>query len=110
MRGKRNMSEGRLIRGKVIVLGNPGVGKTSLLNQYVDGFFSDEYTQTVGANFLIKEVDLNEILDKVKTNNPNLALEIKEYKLFFWDIFARRFFCKVEWGTARKADFYGVLF
>ena len=44
-------------RGKVILLGDAGVGKTSLLARYVDGIFSDIYKQTVGANFLIKEIE-----------------------------------------------------
>ena len=42
-------------RGKVILCGDAGVGKTSLLAQYVDGQFSEVYHQTIGANFLIKE-------------------------------------------------------
>ena len=41
---------------KVIILGNSGVGKTSLMNQYVNKKFSNQYKATIGADFLTKEV------------------------------------------------------
>ncbi|MFX1338572.1 MAG: Rab family GTPase [Promethearchaeota archaeon] len=74
-------------RGKVILLGDAGVGKTSLLARYVDGIFSDIYKQTVGANFLIKEIELNQIIDKLNIN-PQLKEDIKAkgFNLYFWDI------------------------
>jgi len=74
-------------RGKVILLGNAGVGKTSLLARYVDGIFSDIYKQTVGANFLIKEIELNQIIDKLSINSQ-LKEDIKKkgFNLYFWDI------------------------
>lgn len=75
-------------RGKVILCGDAGVGKTSLLAQYVDGKFSEEYQQTIGANFLIKEIVLNKIIEKLELNNPNLKKDIKKkgFKLYFWDL------------------------
>ncbi|KAJ3695022.1 hypothetical protein LUZ60_000399 [Juncus effusus] len=41
---------------KVIVLGDSGVGKTSLMNQYVNNKFSQQYKATIGADFLTKEI------------------------------------------------------
>ncbi|KNC53297.1 Ras-like protein Rab-7A [Thecamonas trahens ATCC 50062] len=41
---------------KVIILGDSGVGKTSLMNQYVNSKFSSQYKATIGADFLTKEV------------------------------------------------------
>uniref|UniRef100_A0ACD5T819 Uncharacterized protein n=1 Tax=Avena sativa TaxID=4498 RepID=A0ACD5T819_AVESA len=41
---------------KIIVLGDSGVGKTSLMNQYVHKKFSQQYKATIGADFLTKEV------------------------------------------------------
>ena len=75
-------------RGKVILCGDAGVGKTSLLAQYVDGKFSEEYSQTIGANFLIKEIVLNKIVEKLDLDNPNLKKDIKKkgFKLYFWDL------------------------
>lgn len=79
-------------RGKVILCGDAGVGKTSLLAQYVDGKFSEEYHQTIGANFLIKEIELNKIIEKLEIKNPHLRKDIKKkgFKLYFWDIGGQR--------------------
>ncbi|ORY40799.1 hypothetical protein BCR33DRAFT_758496 [Rhizoclosmatium globosum] len=41
---------------KVIILGDSGVGKTSLMNQYVNRKFSNQYKATIGADFLTKDV------------------------------------------------------
>ncbi|KAL3610626.1 hypothetical protein D5086_001646 [Populus alba] len=41
---------------KVIILGDSGVGKTSLMNQFVNRRFSNQYKATIGADFLTKEV------------------------------------------------------
>jgi len=75
-------------RGKCILCGDAGVGKTSLLARYVDDKFSEEYHQTIGANFLIKEIDLIKIIDQLDLKNPKLKKDIKEkgFKLYFWDI------------------------
>ena len=75
-------------RGKVILCGNASVGKSSLLSRYVDGKFSEEAVPTLGANFLIKEIDLSKVIDKLKLENLELKKDIKEkgFKLYFWDI------------------------
>lgn len=74
-------------RGKALMLGNPGVGKTSLLTQYVDGKFFENYKQTVGANFYIKEVDLTHIIEKIKSEG-NIKEKLKEggFRIYWWDI------------------------
>ncbi|KAI9145672.1 ras family-domain-containing protein [Paraphysoderma sedebokerense] len=47
---------------KVIILGDSGVGKTSLMNQYVNKRFSTQYKATIGADFLTKEVMVDDRL------------------------------------------------
>jgi len=47
---------------KVIILGDSGVGKTSLMNQYVHRKFSNQYKATIGADFLTKEVMIDDKL------------------------------------------------
>lgn len=47
---------------KVIILGDSGVGKTSLMNQYVNKKFSNQYKATIGADFLTKEVAVDDRL------------------------------------------------
>ncbi|KAK6533587.1 hypothetical protein TWF694_002524 [Orbilia ellipsospora] len=50
------MSSRKKVLLKVIILGDSGVGKTSLMNQYVNKKFSASYKATIGADFLTKEV------------------------------------------------------
>mmetsp|Transcript_27318 Transcript_27318/g.73951 ORF Transcript_27318/g.73951 Transcript_27318/m.73951 type:complete len:89 (-) Transcript_27318:454-720(-) len=52
------MSHRKKVLLKVIILGDSGVGKTSLMNQYVNKRFSAQYKATIGADFLTKEVRL----------------------------------------------------
>lgn len=47
---------------KVIILGDSGVGKTSLMNQFVNKKFSSQYKATIGADFLTKEVMVDDRL------------------------------------------------
>ncbi|NVM02406.1 MAG: GTP-binding protein [Candidatus Helarchaeota archaeon] len=50
---------------KVIVIGNPAVGKTSLIKRFSEHKFETEYKPTLGANILIKEVEIENILIKL---------------------------------------------
>jgi len=47
---------------KCIILGDSGVGKTSLMTQYVTKRFSNQYKATIGADFLTKEVVVDDRL------------------------------------------------
>lgn len=59
---------------KVIILGDSSVGKTSLMNQYVNKRFSNQYKATIGADFLTKEVVID---DRVVTMQVSNALWAK---------------------------------
>ncbi|KAL7134761.1 hypothetical protein ABFS83_11G047400 [Erythranthe nasuta] len=54
------MASRRRVLLKVIILGDSGVGKTSLMNQYVNRKFSNQYKATIGADFLTKEVQFED--------------------------------------------------
>lgn len=41
---------------KIILLGNSGVGKTSLLSQYVNGVLVSDQSYTIGVEFKIKDI------------------------------------------------------
>ena len=60
---------------KVIIIGEPAVGKTSLVKQYVTDQFSQEYKSTMGANIYLKTVEME---DGVKV------------KFTLWDIAGQR--------------------
>jgi len=56
------MSHRKKVLLKVIILGDSNVGKTSLMNQYVNKKFSKQYKATIGADFLTKEVMIDDKL------------------------------------------------
>ncbi|MFX1253417.1 MAG: Rab family GTPase [Promethearchaeota archaeon] len=58
---------------KVVLLGEPAVGKTSLIRQFVEKAFSEEYLSTLGVDFSTKGVNLPKISDK-------------PIKLTLWDV------------------------
>ncbi|XP_042311592.1 ras-related protein Rab-7a-like isoform X3 [Sceloporus undulatus] len=43
---------------KILLTGNSGVGKSALMNQYVNNRFSSRYRATIGADFLSKQVHI----------------------------------------------------
>ena len=57
---------------KIIVIGDPAVGKTSLLAKYATNKFEEKYLPTVGVSILKEPVELKEYNAKVN--------------LMFWDI------------------------
>merc|ERR1712137_333447 len=44
---------------KIVLLGDSGVGKTSLMDRYVNKNFTTQYKATIGADFLTKEVEVD---------------------------------------------------
>ena len=41
---------------KLVIIGNSGVGKSSIINQYVTNFFSESYISTIGVDFMTKDI------------------------------------------------------
>ena len=44
---------------KIVILGDAAVGKTSLINQYIEESFESDYKPTLGANIVRKDVNLD---------------------------------------------------
>ncbi|MFW9901787.1 MAG: Rab family GTPase [Candidatus Thorarchaeota archaeon] len=44
---------------KIVILGDAAVGKTSLISQFVEGSFTEDYKPTLGANIVRKDINLN---------------------------------------------------
>ncbi len=47
------------IKRKIIILGEGGVGKTTLLHRYVNNIFMDSTKMTIGTDFFIKKIDIS---------------------------------------------------
>ncbi|MHA1792044.1 MAG: Rab family GTPase [Promethearchaeota archaeon] len=63
---------GKIYTSKICVVGDQGVGKTSLLLKYSKNTFYDNYKPTLGADFIIKEENIKDTDDK--------------FQLYIWDI------------------------
>lgn len=74
---------------KVIILGDSGVGKTSLMQQFVNSKFSHQYKATIGADFLTKEITVD--------NNKLVTLQI-------WDTAGQERFQSLGVAFYRGAD------
>ena len=67
----KNMSiEEKEYKFKITVVGDPAVGKTTLVKKYTTGSFQKDYISTLGAQF----------------SNYEEMIEGKQVKLFIWDI------------------------
>ncbi|GAB1221370.1 hypothetical protein ENUP19_0080G0007 [Entamoeba nuttalli] len=44
---------------KMILIGDSAVGKSSLMNQFINKSFTAQYKATIGADFLTKEIDVD---------------------------------------------------
>ncbi len=65
---------------KIVVCGDYEVGKTSLLNRFIDQKFAEDYLPTLGVNMLRKMINFK--------NN--------EVKLMFWDIAGQELYASVR--------------
>ena len=45
---------------KMIIIGNSGVGKTSLVHKFCKGKFASNYSTTIGIEFESKDIKINE--------------------------------------------------
>jgi len=73
---------------KVSLLGDPGVGKTSLVNRYIDEIFERDYRPTLGVNIMTKDIEVKKIGKKVR--------------LVIWDIAGQE-----KYDFTRKMFFQG---
>jgi len=72
---------------KVIIMGDPAVGKTSLVIRYVSNRFNKDYRSTIGTNIYSKEVLLSD--------NNKVFLNL-------WDIAGQE-----RWARMREKYYYG---
>ena len=70
------MQEDYDFQKKICLLGDPAVGKTSLIRRFVEDTFDEHYVSTIGTNVLSKLVNLY-----IPTTG-----ETTRIKLMIWDI------------------------
>jgi small GTP-binding protein len=64
------MSKSKIFKFKIVVIGDGGVGKTSLIRKFTHGTFQEDYIKTIGAQFTKLEKNIS---------GDNISL-------IFWDI------------------------
>ncbi|KAI9030779.1 hypothetical protein CLU79DRAFT_731455 [Phycomyces nitens] len=74
---------------KVVLIGDGGVGKTSLRNQFIHKRFTNAYKATIGADFITKEVQ--------KDDNTKVTLQL-------WDTAGQERFQSLGVAYYRGAD------
>lgn len=79
-----------MIQKKICLLGGFGVGKTSLVSQFVHSMFSDKYLTTVG----------------VKIEKKSVTLDRDSVDLVVWDIYGQDDFQKLRVSYLRGASGY----
>jgi small GTP-binding protein len=79
-----------VIQKKICLLGGFGVGKTSLVSQFVHSIFSDKYLTTIG----------------VKIEKKSVALPDTQVELVIWDIYGHDDFQKLRVSYLRGASGY----
>ena len=80
---------------KICVVGNGGVGKTSMVLRYCENSFKESYLMTIGSNFSTKTVEL--------ANYPQLQV-----KLQLWDLAGQKHFSFVRPPFYRGAS--GIIY
>lgn len=77
------MSENKSFIYKVCVVGDGGVGKTSMVLRFCENTFKENYIMTIGSNFSTKTVELSDY--------PNITV-----KLQLWDLAGQKHFSFVR--------------
>ena len=82
------MIEEKDFKLKIVIIGDPAVGKTSLVQRYISGQFSKDYRSTIGTNIYVKEIVLE---------------DGKKVQLNLWDIAGQE-----RWITMRHRYYNGT--
>ncbi|MHA1728614.1 MAG: GTP-binding protein [Promethearchaeota archaeon] len=84
---KSNLKLGQLRKDgifqfKVVLVGAAGVGKTSIIHRFAENNFQEQYSLTIGVDFLTKKMQLEEdmlpeeVLERIRTINPPLPSRV----------------------------------
>uniref|UniRef100_A0A1D5RKX0 Ras-related protein Rab-18 n=2 Tax=Macaca TaxID=9539 RepID=A0A1D5RKX0_MACMU len=88
------MDEDVLTTLKILIIGESGVGKSSLLLRFTDDTFDPELAATIGVDFKVKTIS-------VDGNKAKLAIWVRAFKMYFENI-------KLYFLRMQKLIFYDV--
>ncbi len=73
---------------KIIVVGDSGVGKSSILLRYTEDIYVEDYTSTIGVDFILK----------------NIVLDNKKIKIQLWDTAGQERFKSITTSYYKNAN------
>ncbi|QEE18064.1 GTP-binding protein [Promethearchaeum syntrophicum] len=88
---RNELKKKRNLRFKLIVLGDPSVGKTTLINRFVTNQFYSEYKPTLGISITNQEYYIQGFEDKI-------------LNFMIWDLAGQKFFQRVRKAYYRGAN------
>ena len=78
------MIDVRHLSKKIVLLGDPSVGKTSVARKFVYDIFDDKYISTLGTKITKKQINYNNLIKDLKIN----------LTLLVWDVMGQHDFAK----------------
>ena len=60
---------------KIVLVGDPGVGKTCVVQRYKHGVFTERQANTIGVDFTLKTIDIDGKRIKVCTDRVHCVFE-----------------------------------
>ena len=94
---------------KVGMVGDAGVGKTSLMVKYIEGKFDEDYIQTLGVNFMEKTISLKQAEITFSARQPSAVCPLHGLA------FAADYHCRAlpttrqVWDLAGQREFLAML-
>uniref|UniRef100_A0A8C4VJP5 RAB7B, member RAS onco family n=1 Tax=Gopherus evgoodei TaxID=1825980 RepID=A0A8C4VJP5_9SAUR len=83
------MNSNRNVDLKIIIIGALGVGKTSLLHQFVHKTFHEDYRTTLGASILSKRIMVDNTPLKLQVSKETASFWCKEKDIPYFEVSAK---------------------
>ena len=80
---------------QVILIGEPSVGKTSILSRFSDQVFSSNFISTVGIDFKVKKIKRDKRKVKLQVMNGNVAAFAGLYTVFICDCNKKKLYSNI---------------
>ena len=98
------MTDKEAMQCKVVLIGESGVGKTSIINRYISNTFSQVLTATPGASFTTKTVFLKDYNQSIKFEIWDTAGQEK-YRALAKVFYKNAAVCILVYDILRKTSF-----
>lgn len=109
----KTMATRKKVLLKVIILGDSSVGKTSLMNQYINKKFTNQYKATIGADFLTKEVMVDDRIVTLQASRifHRIARRTVLLTMYFFSFLCSPYLlCPLYWSRSTDGYFFYFFF